>query len=63
MARKLPIGPISNPGEVSIKAVIEQDSDYYFFIANCKTGKTEFSKTNAEHEARNTRIRNSGCEY
>lgn len=64
MAGKLPIGPISNPGEASIKAVIEPtDSDYYFFIANCKTGKTEFSKTFEEHIEKNNRIKASGCVY
>jgi len=64
MVGKLPIGPISNPGEVSIKAVIEPtDSNYYFFIANCKTGKTEFSRTFEEHLIKNERIKASGCVY
>ena len=64
MAGKLPVGPISNPGEASIKAVIEPtDSNYYYFIANCKTGKTEFSKTFEEHLIKNERIKTSGCVY
>ncbi|HOO67900.1 MAG TPA: endolytic transglycosylase MltG, partial [Bacilli bacterium] len=64
MAGKLPIGPIANPGEVSIKAVIEPtDSDYYYFIANCTTGETIFSKTNAEHVAAVAEVKALGCEF
>lgn len=38
----LPIGPISNPGEESISAVVNPTShNYHFFIADCK-GKTYF---------------------
>lgn len=64
MAGKLPIGPIGNPGEVSIKAVIEPiDSDYYYFIADCTTSKTIFSKTFAEHVAAVASVKASGCEF
>lgn len=64
MAGKLPVGPIANSGEASIKAVIEPtDSDYYFFIANCKTGKTIFTKTFDEHVAAVNAVKASGCVF
>lgn len=64
MAGKLPIGPIGNSGEASIRAAIEPtDSSYYYFVANCKTGKTVFSKTFNEHVNAVEEIRASGCEF
>ena len=64
MAGKLPIGPIGNAGEASIKAVIEPvSSDYYFFIANCKTNKTIFTKTFDEHVAAVAQVKATGCEF
>ena len=64
MAGKLPIGPIGNPGEVSIKSCIEPDTtDYYYFVADCKTNKTVFSKTDYEHVAAVNRIKSSGCSF
>jgi len=49
----LPIGPICNPGEASIKAAIyPKDSDYIYFIANtCDESdhKTYFTVTYQEH--------------
>ena len=45
----LPVGPISNPGKVSIEACINPNShDYYYFVADCK-GKTYLSKKSSEH--------------
>ncbi|TLS39299.1 endolytic transglycosylase MltG [Pseudalkalibacillus caeni] len=47
--RGLPIGPIANPGEASIKAAVSPaDTDYLYFYAR-PTGEVYFSKTNAEH--------------
>ncbi len=64
MAGKLPVGPIGNPGSVSIKASIEPtESDYYFFVANCKTNTTVFSKTYNEHVTSVNKIKASGCEF
>ena len=56
----LPIGPVSNPGLESIKAVIEpRMGQYYYFVAD-KTGKTYFNvnvtghnKTIADLKSRN----------
>lgn len=49
MGGKLPVGPISNVAESSIKAAIyPADTDNYFFVAD-KYGKLYFSKTNTEH--------------
>ncbi|MFM6980782.1 MAG: endolytic transglycosylase MltG [Micrococcales bacterium] len=48
----LPVGPISAPGAVAIKAALNPaKGDWLFFCAiNLKTGETVFSKTLAEHE-------------
>ncbi len=49
MQGKLPVGPISNVAESSIKAAIyPKATDNYFFVAD-KYGKLYFTKTNAEH--------------
>ena len=63
MAGKLPVGPICNPNIESIKAVMNpRNSDYYFFVAD-KNGKTYFSKTNEEHTAIITELKNKGLWY
>jgi len=46
----LPPGPIANPGEASIAAVLTPtQSDYLFFVA--KNGRHVFSRSLAQHEA------------
>jgi len=50
----LPIGPIGNPGEASIKGVVNPaDTNYIFFMADICSGnpKTIFAVTYAEHSA------------
>jgi UPF0755 protein len=49
----LPIGPISNPGEVAIEATLAPaDGTWlYFVLINGETGETKFSTTAAEHNA------------
>ncbi len=49
----LPVGPISNPGDLAINAVMHPASgSWMFFVTwNLKTGETIFSTTEAEHEA------------
>jgi UPF0755 protein len=49
----LPIGPISNPGDLAIKAAMAPaDGPWLFFVTvNTLTGETKFSETFAEHEA------------
>ena len=45
----LPIGPICNPSEESIKATIEPTKeDYFYFVADCK-GEVYLSKNSTEH--------------
>jgi UPF0755 protein len=45
----LPIGPIANAGEMSIKAALNpEETDYLYFLAT-KEGDVLFSKTLAEH--------------
>ncbi len=47
----LPVGPIDNPGIVSIKSAIYPEShDYYYFVADCK-GKTYLNKDENGHFA------------
>lgn len=51
MAGKLPVGPIANFGESSLRAVLNPTkSSYYYFVAD-KSGKTHFTKTYEEHQA------------
>ena len=56
--------PYSNPGESSINAVINPtNSNYYFFVADCKSGKTVFTTTYNEHIIAVNKIKNSGCAF
>lgn len=54
MNQGLPIGPVSNPGEVALNAAIHPEkTDYFYFLADIKKdGKVYYSKTLAEHEAK-----------
>ena len=63
MAGKLPIGPICSPSKDSISATMKPTKhDYYFFVAD-KNGKTYFTKTNAEHNAKIADLKNQGLWY
>jgi UPF0755 protein len=45
-------GPFNSPSEDSIKAVLEPtQNDYYYFVADIKTGRVYFAKTYEEHLA------------
>ena len=60
MEGKLPIGPISNVSEMSIKAAIYPNkTDNYFFVAD-KYGKLYFTKSNSEHVQITNKLINSG---
>ncbi|WP_431277372.1 endolytic transglycosylase MltG [Leifsonia poae] len=49
----LPVGPISNPGDLAINAALHpSDGPWMFFVTwNLETGETIFSTTAAEHDA------------
>ncbi|WBM81369.1 endolytic transglycosylase MltG [Cryobacterium breve] len=49
----LPVGPISNPGDLAINAALHPaDGTWLYFVTwNLDTGETIFSTTAAEHEA------------
>lgn len=45
-------GPFDNPSEQSIKAVLNpQQNDYYYFVADIKTGQVYYARTFEEHNA------------
>lgn len=46
----LPVGPICNPGEESIKAALNPSNDDYVYFYADKDGKLHFAKTYAEHQ-------------
>ena len=46
----LPSGPISNPGLSALKAALwPEETDFWFYLSDLKTGETLFSKTLEEH--------------
>ncbi|HKK91246.1 MAG TPA: endolytic transglycosylase MltG, partial [Desulfobacteraceae bacterium] len=45
----LPLGPIANPGEMSLKAVLFPASTDYLFFVSKKDTTHKFSKTIQEH--------------
>lgn len=48
----LPIGPVGNPGLISLKAAaFPQSNEYFYFLSDPDTGETIFSKTYDEHVA------------
>lgn len=51
VSKGLPPGPICNPGIEAIDAVLEAyESDYFYFIADLKSGRTYFSEKLEDHE-------------
>lgn len=47
----LPVGPISNPSEKSIKAALNpSDTDYLYFYADISTGKLHFAKNYSDFQ-------------
>ena len=47
--KRLPIGPISNPGLAAIKAVLEPENHSFLFFVSKNDGSHTFSKTYTEH--------------
>jgi len=47
----LPPGPISNPGQAALEAVLQPDDTPYLYFVSKNDGTHYFSKTVAEHEA------------
>ena len=63
MNGKLPIGPICNPSESSIKAAIyPEETKYYYFVSD-KTGKAYFSKNYTEHQNIINKLKKDGLWY
>lgn len=64
MAGKLPIGPISSPGKASILAALNPvESEYWYFVADCRTMTTVFNKTYGGHNKSSSEIKSSGCKF
>ena len=49
MAGKIPVGPICNPGEESIKATLNPTNGDYFYFVSDKNGKIYFARNYQEH--------------
>lgn len=63
MAGKLPIGPIANPGEASIKAALmPADTKYLYFVAD-KNKKVYFTKDITEHNNVINKLKKEGLWY
>lgn len=63
MNGKLPIGPIGNPSEQSIKAVLSPiKTDYLYFVAD-SNGKVYFTKTYEEHQQLIQNLQKQGLWY
>jgi len=60
MVGKLPVGPISNPGEDAMIATLEPDMDKYLYFVADKYYNTYFTKTYAEHLAKIKELKNKG---
>lgn len=60
MAGKLPVGPICNPSEESIKAVLNPDQNEYLYFVADKNGEIYFSKTYEEHQNTITVLKKKG---
>lgn len=64
MTGKLPIGPICSPGKASILAALNPiESEYWYFVADCRTMTTVFNKTDIAHNRSATEIKASGCKF
>lgn len=60
MAGKLPVGPIANPSEEAIKAVLfPADSEFLYFVAD-KNGDIYFTKTYEEHQEKINTLKRQG---
>ena len=63
MNGKLPIGPIGNPSEQSIKAVLNPTkTDYLYFVAD-SNGKVYFTKSYEEHQQLIQNLQKQGLWY
>ena len=63
MGGKLPVGPIANPSEEAINAVLNPaDGDYLYFVAD-KNGEMYFTNTYEEHEQMINNLKRKGLWY
>lgn len=63
MEGKLPVGPICNPSEQTIKAVINaNETDYLYFVAD-KDRNVYFTKTVKEHDNMVAKLKDEGLWY
>ena len=59
-----PVGPIGNPSESAIESCINpKKTNSYYYVADCKTGKTVFTTNYNDHVMEVNRIKKSGCNF
>ncbi len=63
MNGKLPIGPICNPSEDAIKAVLYPNTTNYYFFVSDKNRRIHFAKTYSEHTRIISDLQKSGNWY
>lgn len=59
-AGKLPVGPICNPSEESINAVLNYTKNDYFYFVSDKNGKIYFGKTENDHVSIINKLKEEG---
>lgn len=55
-----PVGPISNPGELALYAVLKPKNTKYYYFVSDSNNQLYFTKTLAEHEAMIKNLKNKG---
>ncbi len=60
MEGKLPVGPISSVGKVSIEAALNPNNTEYIYYVSDKNGKVYFNRTSSEHNSTINRLQKEG---
>ena len=63
MNGKLPVGPICNPSDNSIEAVINPTPHDYFYFVSDKNMKVYFNETDAGHNKTIKELKSKGLWY
>lgn len=63
MEGKLPVGPISSVGKVSIEAALNPSNTEYIYYVSDRNGKVYFNKTSSEHNSTISELQSKGLWY